>query len=57
MPPVYVAAQIRVKDQATWEQYRSKVAPLVPKYGGRYLVRGGNFKTVEGSSAPSRLTG
>ena len=48
MPPVYVVAQIRVKDQATWEQYRSKVAPLVPKYGGRYLVRGGNFKTVEG---------
>ena len=46
MPPVYVVAQIRVKDQATWEQYRSKVAPLVPKYGGRYLPSTDSIVTV-----------
>lgn len=48
--PVYFLVDIReIKDAAIMEGYRSRVAPTVEKFGGRYLVRGGPFVVVEGS--------
>ena len=37
------------------DDYRSRVAPTVVKFGGRYLVRGGPFEVVEGTYRPVRL--
>jgi len=31
------------------DEYRSRVAPTVEKFGGQYLVRGGPFEVVEGT--------
>ena len=31
------------------------MAPLVEKYGGKYLVRGGGYEKVEGDWSPNRL--
>ena len=52
----YVIVDIKVTDPETFEEYRGLVSPLVAKYGGKYLVRGGAFEVVEGQWAPTRLT-
>ncbi len=51
----YVIADIQVTDPVAFEEYRQKVAPLVAKYGGKYVVRGGASETVEGDWVPHRL--
>ena len=34
------------------DEYRARVSPVVEKFGGRYLVRGGPFEVVEGEWQP-----
>jgi uncharacterized protein (DUF1330 family) len=52
----YFLVDIReIKDAAKMDEYRSRVAPTVEKFGGRYLVRGGRFEVVEGTYQPVRL--
>ena len=51
----YLIADLDITDPSTFEEYRQQVAPLVAKYGGRYLVRGGAIETVEGDWSPKRL--
>jgi uncharacterized protein (DUF1330 family) len=54
--PAYFWVDIReIKDAAKMDEYRSRVAPTVEKFGGRYLVRGGPFEVVEGTYQPVRL--
>ena len=53
--PAYVIADIEVKDPARFEEYRNQVTPLIAKYGGKYLVRGGEVERVEGDWSPKRL--
>lgn len=45
---VYMVVDIDVKDQEAYEEYRRLVPPLIEKYGGRYLVRGGEITSLEG---------
>ncbi|MDW8469111.1 MAG: DUF1330 domain-containing protein [Burkholderiales bacterium] len=51
----YVIAQVDVKDEALFEEYRRQVPETVARYGGRYLVRGGALETLEGGWSPRRL--
>ena len=54
--PAYFLVDIReIKDAAKMDEYKSRVAPTVEKFGGRYLVRGGPFQVVEGTYQPVRL--
>ncbi len=48
----YIIADIDVTDPAGFEEYRQQVAPMIAKWGGRYLVRGGPMEKVEGDWAP-----
>jgi uncharacterized protein (DUF1330 family) len=48
-------ANIEVTDPAKYEEYREKVTPLVAKFGGRYLVRGGEVRQLEGHLPIHRL--
>jgi uncharacterized protein (DUF1330 family) len=50
-----VIAEIDVQDAATFEEYRVKVPPLVEKFGGRYLARGGRAGLLEGENEPKRV--
>jgi len=51
--PAYFLFDIReVKDAAKMVEYRSRVTPVVEKFGGRFLVVGGPFEVFEGTSAP-----
>ncbi len=36
-------------DRESFEQYRSRVTPVVQKYGGRYLATDANVEVKEGS--------
>lgn len=45
----YLVANIEIIDPAGFEEYRQKVTPLVAKFGGRYLVRGGEVRCLEGN--------
>jgi uncharacterized protein (DUF1330 family) len=51
----YLVVDIDVTDPEAYEEYRSLVPPLIAKYGGRYLVRGGAFEKLEGGWTPKRL--
>jgi len=51
----YLIANIEVHDQQAFEEYRGKVAPLIARFGGRYLVRGGKLHALEGDLGLKRL--
>ena len=50
----YVIAQIEVTNLEKYKEYIAKVSDIVKKYGGEYLVRGGEYKVMEGKSSYSR---
>ena len=51
----YVIAEVTVTDLPAMEEYRKQVPATLAKYGGRFLVRGGAHRTVEGDWKPTRL--
>jgi uncharacterized protein (DUF1330 family) len=51
----YLIANIDVTEPAKFEEYREKVMPLIEKFGGRYLVRGGDVRRLEGNLPLHRL--
>ena len=51
----YVIAQIEITDPAAFEEYRREVPPTLARYGGRFIVRGGESETLEGDWQPQRL--
>ena len=42
----YVIAQIEVTNLEKYKEYVAKVSDVVKKYGGEYLVRGGEYKVM-----------
>jgi len=51
----YVIAQINVTDAEAYKEYVAEVTPIVAKFGGEYLIRGGEADVVEGESAYERI--
>ena len=51
----YLIANIEVKDPVKFEEYRQKVVPVIQKFGGRYLIRGGDVRCLEGNLPLKRL--
>ena len=44
----YLIVEHIMTDAAKFEDYRVKVGPIIAKYGGRYLTKGGSHKLPEG---------
>jgi uncharacterized protein (DUF1330 family) len=55
--PAYFIVEIKTKseDKASYAEYIAKVRPIVEKYGGRYLARGGRVIPVFGGWDPERI--
>lgn len=53
--PAYAIGNIEVTDAEAFQRYVTEVPATVAKYGGRYLVRGGKIKMVEGDWNPQIL--
>src|SRR5688500_13488987 len=51
----YVIVDIVIEDAASYERYKALAPASIARYGGRYLARGGETATLEGSWMPSRL--
>ena len=53
--PAYFIVDNEVTDSAGFEEYRKQVPVTVEKYGGRFLVRGGQIQPLEGDWKPTRI--
>ena len=53
--PAYIIVQVEIKDPERYADYRAMVPASLEHYGGRFLVRGGEVETLEGSWSPSRF--
>ncbi len=51
----YIIAHLEVTDPEAFEAYRAAVPGVIAAHGGRYLVRGGAVKTLEGEWTVPRL--
>jgi uncharacterized protein (DUF1330 family) len=46
--PAYLIAEHKIIDPIKFDEYRTKVGPMIAKHGGRYLTKGGSHKMPEG---------
>ncbi|MFA4970892.1 MAG: DUF1330 domain-containing protein, partial [Sulfuritalea sp.] len=53
--PAYMVVDARSSDPERMAEYRRLAQIAVEKFGGRYLVRGSPYETLEGSWQPQRL--
>ena len=45
----YLIAQINIINEEPYKEYIKQTLPIVKKYEGEFIVRGGNFKNVLGN--------
>ena len=50
----FVIVQVKVNDEEAYARYREQVPATIAKYGGEYLVRGGDMEILEEASGPRR---
>jgi uncharacterized protein (DUF1330 family) len=55
MPKGYLVAELEVTNMEGYQEYRRQVSAVVAAYGGRYLVRAGEAKLLEGDGGPGRM--
>lgn len=46
--PAYVISQVTPLDEDAFSAYRDRAAASIAKYGGKYVVRGGELQILEG---------
>jgi len=51
----YVVVQVEVKDPVRYADYKAMVPPSLEKFGGRFIVRGGEVHSMEGGWNPKRF--
>ena len=44
----YIIVQINITNKEPYKEYLKQVTPIAEKYGGEYIIRGGNYKTMLG---------
>jgi uncharacterized protein (DUF1330 family) len=47
--------ELEVFDTAGFEEYRALVAPMIARFGGHYIVRGGAVAEFEGEAPKDRV--
>ena len=52
MKVYWIALYKRIDSQENIKNYGAKVIEIIKSYGGKPLVRGGKFKTLEGETYP-----
>jgi len=53
--PAYVISDVRFRDAAALDSYRSPAADSIAQHGGRYLARGGAVESLEGDWHPTLI--
>ena len=50
----YIIGQITITDPEKYQRYASETENIIKKFGGRYLIRGGNQLIAEGKPQGNR---
>lgn len=53
--PAYLIVRATVHDMAQYRQYMQHTPAILEKYGGEFLIRGGDKLVLEGSDSPERI--
>jgi uncharacterized protein (DUF1330 family) len=53
--PAYVIVNVRVRDPERYRDYAAGTPAAIARFGGRFLVRGGEVDVREGSWSPERV--
>lgn len=54
--PAYLVVEHIITDPAKFEEYRTRVGPLISAFGGRYLTKGSTHQLPEGGHwKPERM--
>ena len=53
--PAYLIANVDIKDNDKFKDYMKATPPVIKQFGGKFLVRGGDFEICEGGWNPKRL--
>ena len=51
----YLIANVDVKDPDAYQNYVAQTPGLVEKFGGKFIVRGGDFEMLEGQLPLARV--
>lgn len=51
----YFIVNVEVRDRDKYDAYREKVPSVIERFGGRFLVRGGELHPIEGDLGLKRL--
>jgi uncharacterized protein (DUF1330 family) len=51
----YFLVNVDVTNPQGYEEYRKMAGATVQQYGGKFLVRGGDAKSLEGTTVPKRV--
>lgn len=53
--PAYVVVRATVSNPEAYEAYKAAAEAAIAEAGGRYLIRGGEMTTLEGTGDPRRM--
>ena len=53
--PAYIIASVDVENPEAYNQYSLQVPATLEKFGGRFIVRGGQVHPMEGTWSPKRF--
>ena len=53
--PAYMIVEVETTDEAMMAEYRKHTPGLVAKFGGKFIVRGGKTRSLEGGWEPARV--
>ncbi len=51
----YLIVEVETTDEALMAEYRKHTPGAIAKFGGKFIVRGGKTKTLEGNWMPPRI--
>lgn len=53
--PAYLIVRAHVRDMAQYQQYMQRTPAILEKYGGEFLIRGGEKVVLEGADSAERI--
>ncbi len=53
--PAYIIVEVETTDEALMAEYRKHTPGAIAKFGGKFIVRGGKTRTLEGGWTPPRV--
>jgi uncharacterized protein (DUF1330 family) len=53
--PAYIVARVQVTDWNRYREYTKATPEAIARYGGKFIVRGGEIVTLEGEAENRRL--